>query len=117
MSKSLDATLSIIEKTYQIYKRLVVIDAGLPNVHKISVSNTSQRALDNLLQLFFMAQHAPKTQKGAYLLKAQSQLDVLNLQLRLYLDLKLANETKIFQLLADLQEVGRMLGGWLKASI
>jgi hypothetical protein len=63
-----------------------------------------------------MAQYAPKTHKGAYLLKAQSQLEVLNLQLRLYLDLKLANETKIFQLLSDSQEVGRMLGGWLKSN-
>jgi hypothetical protein len=116
MSKSLDATLSIVEKTYQIYKRLVVIDTSMPDTHKAYVSNQSQRTMDNLLQLFFMAQHAPKTHKGAYLLKAQAQLDVLNLQLRLYLDLKLANETKIFQLLADLQEVGRMLGGWLKAS-
>ena len=78
-------------------------------------NESCQKSLDSLLQLFFMAQHAPKTHKGIYLLKAQAQLDILNLQLRLYLDLKLANETKIFQLLADLQEVGRMLGGWLKS--
>jgi hypothetical protein len=29
----------------------------------------------------------------------------------------LANETKLFQLQAELQEIGRMLGGWLKASL
>ena len=63
-----------------------------------------------------MAQHAPKTHKGAYLLKYQAQLDILNLELRLYLKLKLANETKIFQLLSELQEVGHMLGGWLRAN-
>lgn len=94
----------------------MVINTKLPDTHKEYVGLSTQRTMDNLIQLFFMAQHAPKTHKGAYLLKSQSQLDVLNLQLRLYLDLKLANETKIFQLLADLQEVGRMLGGWLKAS-
>lgn len=88
----------------------------MPDAQKPYAGYRSQRTMDSLLQLFFMAQHAPKTHKGAYLLKAQTQLDVLNLQLRLYLDLKLANETKIFQLLADLEEVGRMLGGWLKAS-
>ncbi|HUD07267.1 MAG TPA: four helix bundle protein [Candidatus Saccharimonadales bacterium] len=115
MSKSLDATLSIVEKTYQIYKRLVVIDASLPDKHR-PIGEQTQRTMNDLLQLFFIAQHAPKVHKGAYLLKAQAQLEVLNLQLRLYLDLKLANETKLFQLLADLQEVGRMLGGWLKAS-
>jgi hypothetical protein len=116
MSKSLDATLSIVEKTYQIYKRLVVIDSKLADTYKTTLGGQTQRTLNSLLELFSMAQYAPKTHKGAYLLKAQAQLDLLSLQLRLYLDLKLANETKIFQLLADAQEVGRMLGGWLKAS-
>jgi len=117
MSKSLDTTLSIVEKTYQIYKRLVVIDAVVAKDHKEYTHVSSQRSVEKLLELFFMSQHAPKVHKGAYLLKAQAQLEILNLQLRLYLDLKLTNETKIFQLLADTQEVGRMLGGWLKASI
>ncbi|PIZ63186.1 hypothetical protein COY17_01025 [Candidatus Saccharibacteria bacterium CG_4_10_14_0_2_um_filter_52_9] len=61
------------------------------------------------------AQHAPKAHKAAYLLKAQAQLDILRLKLRLYMELKLANETKLFQLHAELQEAGRMLGGWLKS--
>lgn len=95
---------------------MIVINTKLPEIHQLQLGKRSQDTIDNLLQTFFMAQYAPKTHKGAYLLKAQSQLEVLSLQLRLYLDLKLANETKIFQLLADLQEVGRMLGGWLKAS-
>jgi hypothetical protein len=116
MSKSLDATLSIVEKTYQIYKRLVIINTKLPDVYRPDLGRQCLNTTETLLQTFFMAQYAPKTHKGAYLLKAQSQLDVLNLQLRLYLDLKLANETKIFQLLSDSQEVGRMLGGWLKSS-
>jgi len=37
------------------------------------------------------------------------------LKLRLCLELKLANETKIFQAQSALEEIGRMLGGWLKS--
>lgn len=63
-----------------------------------------------------MAKNAPKTFKAAYLIKASSMLEVAVLKLRLVLELKIANETKIFQTQSILAEIGRMLGGWLKAT-
>ena len=68
--------------------------------------------LENLI----LAKNAPKPLKAGYLLKASSQLEIAILKLRLYLELKLVNETKIFQLQALLKETGRQLGGWLKAT-
>lgn len=62
-----------------------------------------------------MAKNAPKTMKSAYLIKASSHLEITTLKLRLYLELQIANETRVFQTQAKLAEVGRMLGGWLKA--
>lgn len=37
------------------------------------------------------------------------------LKLRLCLELKLVNETKIFQTQATVEDVGRQIGGWLKS--
>lgn len=62
-----------------------------------------------------MAKHAPKSHKIAFLLKAQAQLEVTTFKLRLMLDLKLTNETKIFQTQKRLDEIGRMLGGWKRS--
>ncbi len=62
-----------------------------------------------------MAKNAPKPIKGGYLLQASAKLETATLKLRLLLELKLANETKIFQIQAQMEEVGRMLGGWLKS--
>ncbi len=107
--------MPIIEKTYQIYKPLTVANSKLPKAHRYSLGNSTEQSVLALLELLFMASHAPKTHKTAYLLKAQGQLDTLRIKLRLYLELRLANETKIFQMQADVQEVGRMLGGWLKS--
>jgi hypothetical protein len=109
------ATLPIIEKTYGVYKQLVGLNTKLDKAHRYSLGVNSEQSVLDLLELLFMAQHAPKTHKATYLLKAQAQLDTLRLKLRLYLELKLVNETKIFQAQAELQEVGRMLGGWLKS--
>lgn len=116
MSMSGETILPIIDKTYGIYKPLTVLNSTLVKAHRYGLGVSSEQSVLSLLELLFTAQNAPKTHKALYLLKAQSQVDTLRLKLRLYLDLQLANETKIFQLQADLQEVGRMLGGWLKAS-
>lgn len=62
-----------------------------------------------------MAKHAPKSHKAAYLIRAQAQLETLRFKLRLYMELKLVNATRLMQLQAQLQEIGRMLGGWLKS--
>lgn len=62
-----------------------------------------------------MAKNAPKALKASYLLKASGHAEVSRLKLRLMLDLKLANETKIFQAQNVLEEIGRMLGGWLRS--
>ena len=62
-----------------------------------------------------MAKNAAKTMKMAYLLKANSFLEVSRLKLRLFLELSIANETKIFQAQSSVAEIGRMLGGWIKS--
>ncbi len=111
------ATLPIIEKTYQVYKTLSGVNAKLDKAHRYGLGVSTEQSVLSLLEQLFTAQHAPKAHKAAYLLKAQAQLDTTRLKLRLYLELKLANETKLFQLQADLQETGRMLGGWLKSTM
>lgn len=62
-----------------------------------------------------MAKNAPKQLKAAYLIRAGSHLEISTFKLRLILEHKIANETKIFQAQATLAEIGRMLGGWLKS--
>lgn len=62
-----------------------------------------------------MAKNAPKPLKVSYLIRASSHLEISILKLRLFLELAIANETKIFQTQANLSEIGRMLGGWLKS--
>jgi hypothetical protein len=37
------------------------------------------------------------------------------LKLRLLLELKLVNETKVFQTQSTVEEIGRQIGGWLKS--
>jgi len=69
-----------------------------------------------ILEQLIIAKNAPKTMKAAYLLRASGSLEVLNFKVRLLLELGVVNETRVFQMQAKVQEIGRMLGGWLKAT-
>lgn len=83
---------------------------------KYSLGMSLENSLLAFLDQVIMAKNAPKPLKGSYLVHASSSLEIATLKLRLFLELRLANETKIFQIQAFLAEIGRMLGGWLRAS-
>ena len=67
------------------------------------------------MEHLIMAKNAPKPHKVGFLIKAGAAQEAAVLKLRLYLELKLANETKVFQLQSVLEDIGRMSGGWRKS--
>jgi hypothetical protein len=109
-------SLPIIIKTYEAYKGIVAIADALPKRRKYSLGVGLENTILDCLSQFIMAKNAPKPMKGAYLLKASSLVEIAILKLRLCLELKFVNETKIFQIQSMLAEIGRMLGGWIKAT-
>ena len=111
----MESELLVIQKTYEIYKQLTVMNSTIARIHRYSLGERSLNCTLEMLEQLLKAKHAPKAQKVSFLLSANTQLEILRFQLRLYLDLKLINETKVFQTQALMREVGRMLGGWLKS--
>lgn len=74
-----------------------------------------ENSILSLLQELIMAKNAPKPLKSPYLIRAGSHLEISILKLRLFLEMEIANETKIFQTQSKLAEIGRMLGGWMRS--
>lgn len=83
--------------------------------YRYSLGQSLEISVLDLLQELIMAKNAPKPFKSPYLIKAGSFAEMAILKLRLFLELQIANETKIFQSQSKLAEIGRMLGGWLKS--
>lgn len=108
-------SLPIINKVYEVYKSVVNINNHLEKRWRYSLGQSLEGSVLSLMQELIMAKNAPKPLKTAYLIKAGSYLEIMTLKLRLFLELKIANETKIFQTQSKLSEIGRMLGGWLKS--
>lgn len=99
----------------EIYKLVVDINNHVEKRWRYTIGSSLEKDILDCLSELVMAKNAPKPMKSAYLLKAMSQNEVAILKLRLFLELKIANETKIFQTQSALLEVGRMLGGWFKS--
>jgi len=109
-------SLPIINKTYDAYKTIIDLNNKLEKRWRYSLGLSLENSVLECMEILVMAKGAPKPLKAGYLLKAVAKLEVCTLKLRLLLELKLVNETKIFQLQANIAEIGRMLGGWLKAA-
>ena len=112
--KSMD-TLPIINRVYEVYKLVVNITGSFDKRWRYSLGESLEESVLDCLSELIMAKNAPKPLKSNYLLKASGHLEIITLKLRLVLELQLTNDTKIFQTQAKLEEIGRMLGGWLRS--
>lgn len=108
-------TLPIINQTYEVYKIAVDINNHSEKRWRYSLGNSLENTILACLSELIMAKNAPKPLKSGYLLKASAELEIMTLKLRLFLELEIANETKIFQAQAKIREIGRMLGGWIRS--
>ena len=108
--------ISIIEKTYEVYKGVVDINNHLEKRWRYSLGHSLEESVLSLLDSLIMAKHAPKTFKTSYLLKSMSHLEISCLKLRLILEFKVVkNQTNVFKMQLHNEEIGKMLGGWIRS--
>src|SRR4030042_2907930 len=105
--------IPLFQKVYDFYKELYSAQINLPKVHK----HTLGQRLDNTtLDLFELLILASRRQSERHILldKANAKLNSLKLLLRLAKDVKCIDDNKYLQLESTLQEIGKILGGWIK---
>lgn len=107
--------LPVINRTQELYESISKITEKLPSLKRQTVGRRLEDDCLLLLELLIMAKHAPKAHKGPYLIKSMARTEIIQFQLRILLTQKLANETTLHQLQAKVNEIGRMLGGWLRS--
>jgi hypothetical protein len=111
----MEAELPIILKVYDLYKQLVDCNTKIPKIHRYGIGVSTENTLMTLLENLIMAKYAPKPNKAKFLIFSIAQIETLRFKFRLYLEMSLINETRVFQMQANLQEIGRMATGWRKS--
>src|ERR1035441_6762760 len=100
--------LPVINRTQELYEAIIKITVRLPALQQQTIGKRLEDVILGLLELQIMAKYAQTAHKGAYLVKASAQAEIIQFQLRILLSQKLANETTLHQLQAKVAEIARM---------
>lgn len=106
----------IFQKTYETYKTFYQYLIHFPKKDRYTLGQRGENALLDLLESIIQASQLSKAEKLPILQKASIKLDQMKVFVRLYKDLKILDNKKYLSLEARLQEIGKILGGWIKSS-
>lgn len=105
----------ILQKVYDFYRELYLAIEKMPKKDKYTLGEKTQKTTLDLMELLIEASYVEKIKKASALDEAAIKLDLLKTLVRLAQDLKAMPTNKYLFLEEKLQEIGRMLGGWIKS--
>jgi hypothetical protein len=100
---------------YEFYRVLHDAVQKFPKSEKYSLGQALQNTTLILLRSIIIATRSDKITRKGTLSASNADLDILKLLIRLALDTKSLDQKKYLLLETMLQEIGRMLGGWLRS--
>lgn len=106
--------IPIFTKLYELYKTLSVILPSFPKTQRYTLGQRLENTVIDILELLFAIPNSPT--KSTILEQMSIKLDLLKVLLRLAKDTQSISANKYVELQTMLQEIGKMLGGWIRAS-
>lgn len=108
--------IPIIHKTYKFYCKIYLSNKQLDKKDKFTIGQKSENIIFEILELLFMA-NAKRTEKSRLLIlnKVDVKVKILKMIIRLSYEIKVISQGQYVVLITDLQELGKMLGGWIKS--
>ncbi len=108
------ASLSIIQKLVQVYKLWDEFKNHFSKKHRYTLGSKIDQYFLEVVELLLTAGYLNKGQKMPYLQKAGIKLDILKFFLQISWEIKALDNKKYITLSEQLNEIGKMLGGWIK---
>lgn len=103
----------IIKRIFDFYLSFHKYAKSFPKTERIIFARIENTILD-LLELVTNASYLNPQSKLTLLKDASKKLDLLKILVRLILETKIIKDKEYLELQSILQEIGKMLGGWLK---
>jgi 23S rRNA-intervening sequence protein len=108
---------NILNKIYDFWKTFFPLSGKFPKQYKFVLGDRMQNLSSELMELSVEAYFTPGNQeaKRALLQKANLKVELMRRYLRLCSDLRLLSLSNVERLQRSVDEIGRMLGGWIKS--
>lgn len=107
--------IPVFSKLYEFYKNISNYLSLFPKGKRYTLGQKIDQTTLDLIELVLTAGYSTHEQKLAILQKASIKLDLLKMLIRLSLDTKCLDNKKYQLTSAQLVEIGKMLGGWIKS--
>src|SRR3989338_5076973 len=111
-----DLDIPIFRKTYDLYKEFYSLRLSVPKQDRYALWQKCENLLIDVLEGIILASQQSKSEKLPTLEKTSVKLNFLRVCIRLMKDLNAINTKKYIIIEANLDEIGRMLGGWIKST-
>jgi len=110
-----DFDIPIFKKIYELYKTFNGYRRLVPKQDRFTVFERGESTILNVLEYIMQASNESKIEKLSVLEKASIKLNMLRVFVRLMKDIKSIDNKKYIELESILDEIGRMLGGWIRS--
>lgn len=104
----------VIEKHYKLIYWMLPKMADFPRDQRFLLADRIERILLDILEMLIEANYSK--QKREILIKVNLKLDVLRFMMRIAKDMKYVSLNGYDFFCQSVIEIGKMVGGWLKAS-
>ena len=108
--------IPIMQKLYDFYVLLYQYLRLFPKKDRYSLGQKLDKTTLDVLESLFLIPKTKGPEKISLLARASAKLEVLKVFVRLAKDTQTLDNKKYLQLEQMLVEVGKMLGGWIRAS-
>lgn len=112
----LNLDIPVFQKTYDLYKSFYSLVLDFPKKDRYTIGQRIENTILDILENIIAASQLSKLEKVPTLQKASIKLDVLKILIRCCKDLKIIDNKKYLTFESQVIEIGKMLGGWIKAS-
>ena len=105
----------IVHKTYELYRTLHSYQRGITKTQRYTLWQKCENTAITVLEGLIHTGYLPQDRRATQLNRTSVHVDMLRVYLRLALDIKIINQKKFVVLQEQIDEIGRMLGGWIKS--
>ena len=108
--------IPIFKKTYELYKEFYGFRNTVSKQDRYTLWQRCENIMLDILEGILSASQLSKSEKLPILEKVSLKLNLLRVFLRLMKEVKSLDIKKYVLLEEDVDEIGRMLGGWIKST-
>ncbi|HEY4501499.1 MAG TPA: diversity-generating retroelement protein Avd [Candidatus Paceibacterota bacterium] len=111
----IDADIPILKKAYDLYRTFNEYRKLVPKQDRFTIYERSENAILDMVESILEAGYSKSSQKVVVLERASMKLNLLRFFVRLMKETRSIDTKKYTVLQAHIDEIGRMLGGWVRS--